>query len=123
MSKYVIKKSQKDRGLYFILEGDDAAILAESGKYAASMLARAGMECLRKNAAEAGIWDRTADTPACPNPRFEIIPETRGRYTFVFRARNGREIVRGPIRRNAEEVKKDISEVKQAAAKARLAMN
>ena len=91
MGKFVIRNVST--GVKFDLKAANGEVIATSEVYESRAACLRGIESVRKNAANAKVQDKTAQT-AVPvrNPKFELFSDRAGQYRFRLKARNGQVV-------------------------------
>ena len=91
MGKFVLRNVST--GVKFDLKAANGEVIATSEVYESRAACLRGIESVRKNAANAKVQDKTAQT-AVPvrNPKFELFSDRAGQYRFRLKARNGQVV-------------------------------
>lgn len=89
MSKFFIRETGS--GFKFDLLALNGQSILTSEVYASRAAARKGIASVRLIAPEAPLENLTeTDSPACPNPKFELYQDRAGKFRFRLKARNGK---------------------------------
>ena len=92
--KFVIK--QTETGSKFDLKAGNSEVILSSQVYSSEAACKAGIESVRKNAAEAAVEDQTVEGyTEEKHPKFEIYADKAGEFRFRLKARNGEIIGTG----------------------------
>ncbi|MCR5084228.1 MAG: YegP family protein [Succinivibrionaceae bacterium] len=92
MGKFVISET-KNGGFVFNLKAGNNEIIATSQVYKAEDSCRAGVESVKKVAADAKVEDQTVEGfETVTNPKFEVYADKAGEFRFRLKARNGEPI-------------------------------
>ncbi len=88
MGKFVVKSVKT--GIKFDLKAGNGETIAVSEVYSSDAACMKGIESVRKNAAVAGLEDRTVEEVVpVTHPKFEVYVDKAGEYRFRLKARNG----------------------------------
>ncbi len=128
MGQFVI--SEAKTGFVFNLKANNHEVIATSQVYKALDSCKAGVESVRKNAADAPVEDQTVENfETKTNPKFEVYQDKAGEYRFRLKARNGEIIAVGEgykakksclngidsIKKNAPDAEVEIKESEDKA--------
>ncbi|MBQ7147014.1 MAG: YegP family protein [Lachnospiraceae bacterium] len=95
MGKFVMGPT-KNGGFRFNLKAGNGEVIATSETYSTDSACKAGIESVRKNAAEAKLEDQTVENfEKVTNPKFEVYQDKAGEFRFRLKAGNGEIIAVG----------------------------
>ena len=95
MGKFVMGPT-KNGGFRFNLTAGNGEVIATSETYSTDSACKAGIESVRKNAAEAKLEDQTVENfEKVTNPKFEVYQDKAGEFRFRLKAGNGEIIAVG----------------------------
>ena len=87
MGKFVVRTAPT--GFSFHLAAANGQVIGASQVYNAEKSCRAGIESVRKIAADAALEDQTAEgCEKLKNPKFEVYADKKGEVRFRLKARN-----------------------------------